>query len=532
MDVTGSHAPPRAGRREWLGLAVLALPTMLAMLDLSVLFLALPHLARDLDASATQQLWITDIYGFLIAGFLVTMGTLGDRIGRRRVLLLGAAAFGAASVLAAYSQSAEMLIASRALLGIAGATIMPSTLALIMGMFPHPSDMGKAIGVWASSLTAGVALGPIVGGVMLEWFWWGSVFLIGVPVMLLVLVAGPALLPAFKNPQPGRLDPTSVALSLAAILPFVYGLKEIARSGWHASSVVLIAAGLAFGVIFVVRQSRLEHPLLDLKLFGIRAVSGALLVSFLTAIIQGGSGLLVSQHMQLVKGLSPLETGLWILVPTLVLVVGIFISQRVAQQQRPAHVIAVGVMIAAIGMLMLTQISAATGIGILMVAFVIIYFGISPVGPLVAQLVVPSAPPEKAGSASSLASTAGELGLALGIAVLGSVGMAVYRGQVSVPAEIAGTPAGDAARESLPGALQAAQSLPESVAGGLIASAREAFTSGLNVVAVICVVAFVALAGLVMATLRQLPPMAPPPAPPEGGEGEAAEAAAQPATAS
>lgn len=514
MQVAGSQ-PPLAGRREWLGLAVLALPTMLTMVDIGVLFLALPHLTADLGAGATEQLWISDIYGFLIAGFLVTMGTLGDKVGRRRVLLVGAAAFGLISILAAYSSSTEMLLISRALLGIAGATIMPSTLSLIMVMFPNPKQMGAAIGVWAAALTAGVALGPVVGGLLLNWFWWGSVFLIAVPVMAVVVIFGPKLLPDFKNPAPGKLDLLSVVLLLATLLPFIYGLKEIARSGWEATPVIVGVVGLLFGVLFVVRQSKLEHPLLDLSLFGIRTVSGALVLGLLIAAVQGGVGFFLAQHLQLVKGLSPLGAGLWILLPTGVLVIGIFVSQRLALKIPPARIIATGTIIAAIGMVWLTQITAATGLAVLLIGFTILYLGVSPVGPLVGQLVVPSAPPEKMGSASGLQSTSGELGVALGIALLGSVGTAVYRGELTVPAEIAGTPAGVTAGETLAGALHVAPTLPSGTATALIDAARSAFTSGLNVAALIGAIAFVGLAVLALVTLGHVKPMGAAAAPPD-----------------
>jgi DHA2 family multidrug resistance protein-like MFS transporter len=507
MEETGTSPAAQAGRREWIGVAVLTLPTLLTMMDISVLFLALPKLTTDLGASATQQLWIGDVYGFLIAGFLVTMGTLGDRIGRRRVLLLGAFAFGVLSILAAFSSSAELLIVYRALLGVAGATIMPSTLALISAMFENPRQRGAAIAVWASALTLGVALGPIVGGLLLQWFWWGSVFLIAVPIMLLVLVTGPALLPKFKSPQPGRLDLVSVVLSLAAILPFIYGFKEVAKVGWQTGPVLIALAGVLFGVIFVVRQRRLANPLLDLSLFRVRAVSGALVLSLLVAGVQGGSGFYVSQFLQSVKGLTPLQSGLWILVPVFALLIGIGVSQGVAAKVRPAYVLAGGMVIAAVGMGLLTQLSASSGLAFLLVGFAVIYFGVSPVGPLVGQLVVPAAPPEKAGSAASLQSTSGELGVALGIAITGSIGMASYHSGVSVPQEIAGTAAGKAAGETIAGAVNVAQSLPAAIGRPLLDSARAAFTSGLVTTAVVCTVAFVVLAVLAAAMLKHLPPM-------------------------
>lgn len=257
----------RAGAKEWLGLAVLALPTLLLSVDATVLYLALPHLGADLRPSGTETLWIIDVYGFMIAGFLITMGTLGDRIGRRKLLLIGALAFGAASVAAAYATDPAMLIGARALLGIAGATLMPSTLALITNMFHDPGQRGVAIGVWAACFSAGVAAGPLIGGALLELFWWGSVFLLAVPVMVVLLVTAPILLPESRDPEPGRLDLLSVLLSLAAILPVIYGLKVVAADGFGLGAVAAVVVGLVFAVLFVRRQKSLPDPLLDVRLF-------------------------------------------------------------------------------------------------------------------------------------------------------------------------------------------------------------------------------------------------------------------------
>src|SRR5687767_5285473 len=247
-DMDATVDAPRATRREWIGLGVIALACVLYVMDLTVLHLAVPQISEDLRPTSAQLLWIIDIYGFVIAGSLVTMGTLGDRIGRRRLLLMGAAAFGAASVLAAFSVSAQMLIVSRALLGLAAATLAPSTLSLLRNMFHDPRQRTFAIGVWIASFSAGGAIGPLLGGVLLEHFWWGSVFLVGVPVMLLLLVLGPMLLPEFRNPEAGRLDPFSAILSLGAVLGVIYGLKQIAEGGLAGEPLLVIAAGLAAGV--------------------------------------------------------------------------------------------------------------------------------------------------------------------------------------------------------------------------------------------------------------------------------------------
>ncbi|WP_443216938.1 MFS transporter [Saccharothrix sp. ALI-22-I] len=503
--MTVDNVPPKAGRREWLGLAVLVLPTILTMIDVNVLFLALPHLSADLGTSATQQLWITDSYGFAIAGFLVTMGTLGDRIGYRKLLMIGGAAFGLASVLAAWSSSPGLLIAARLLLGVAGATIMPSTLALIRTMFTDPKQMGTAISVWASAIIAGVALGPVIGGVMLEYFWWGSVFLIGVPVMVLLVVAGPVLLPEHRDPDAGRLDLVSVFLSLGTVLSAVYGLKELARDGWGLLPVAFVVVGVAFGAVFVIRQGRLASPLLDLRLLRIRVLASALLAGLFVGAIQSGSGLMVTQHLQLVEGLEPLQAGLWLLPPTVVLVIGIYLSPPLARRIRPGYVLVGGALIAAAGQLVITQVSATSGLALLLIGFGVVYLGVSPMGVLVAQIAMESCPPEKAGSAASLSSTGSELGVALGIATLGTVGTLVYRGEVNVPAEVPPA-AADAANESMAGAAAAAPNLPPQVATDLLDSARESFTSGLHVVAGVAAVLFVGLAVLIAVTFRHVPP--------------------------
>src|SRR5687767_15502307 len=242
QTMTPTTTPDRAGRREWIGLSVLALACLLYVMDLTVLHLAVPAMSEDLRPSSAQLLWIIDIYGFMVAGFLVTMGTHGDRIGRRRLLLVGAAAFGAVSVLAAFSTTPEMLIVSRALLGIAGATVAPSTLSLIFHMFQDPKQRSLAVGIWIGAFSAGSAIGPVLGGLVLEAFWWGSVFLLALPVMGALLVLGPRVLPEYRDPDAGRLDLRSAAMSVVALLAVVHGLKQIAQDGPTAASALTIAA--------------------------------------------------------------------------------------------------------------------------------------------------------------------------------------------------------------------------------------------------------------------------------------------------
>jgi MFS transporter, DHA2 family, multidrug resistance protein len=499
---TETATSQRAGRREWVGLAVLALPTLLLALDMSVLYLALPDLAADLRPSSSQLLWIMDSYGFMVAGFLITMGTLGDRIGRRKLLMIGATAFAATSVLAAYAASAEMLIASRILLGVAGATLMPSTLALISNMFKDPKQRGFAIAVWISCFMGGTAVGPIVGGVLLQWFWWGSAFLLGVPVMALLLITGPALLPEYRDASAGRLDLASVGLSLATILPIIYGIKEIAKGGLTTTSVAAIVAGIVVGVVFVRRQNRLASPLLDLRLFGNRTFRTAVGVMAFGAVAMGGSFLFISQYLQLVKGLTPLGAGMWLVPPTLGMIVGSMLAPALAQRVGSGYVIGGGMMLTAVGFVLLTQVTATGSIGLVVVALFFCTLGLGPGAALVTDIVVGSVPPERAGSAASLSETSGEFGIAIGIAVLGSLGTAIYRSQLTVPE---GTPA-DAAvasRDSLAGAVAASEHLPAGLAGALLDPAREAFTSGLNVVAAIGAIAMVLFGAVAIAMLRQ-----------------------------
>jgi MFS transporter, DHA2 family, multidrug resistance protein len=503
----------RATRREWLGLAVLALPTLLLSIDVSVLYLALPRLSADLGADSTQQLWILDIYSFLLAGFLVTMGTFGDRIGRRRLLLVGATAFGAVSVVAAYATSPGMLIASRALLGIAGATVMPSTMALIRNMFRDPKQMGTAIGVWFTCFMGGMTVGPLVGGVLLSHFWWGSAFLLGVPFMALLLVFGPTLLPEYRDRAAGRLDLTSVALSLAAILPVIYGLKDIARNGFSAVPALVLAAGIAVGVAFVRRQGRLSSPLMDLKLFANRVFSSALGTNLAIGVVMAGVTLTSTLYLQAVRGLSPLQTGLALVPQMIVMAIGMMTAPALATRMRPALLMALGLLVAAAGMFAQTLVDTF-GIAAIVVGLTLAGLGISPTMALSMNLLMGSTPPEKAGSAASITETSGEFGVAMGIASLGSLAAVAYRSDLALPWELPAAAAG-AARQGITEALGAARDLPGSVAADLVEAAGNAFTSAVTTVAGVGVAVFVGLAVLVAVAFRTVPPTPPSDAPNE-----------------
>jgi MFS transporter, DHA2 family, multidrug resistance protein len=480
----------KAGSREWIGLGVLALACLLYIMDLTVLHLAVPAISADLQPTSAQLLWIIDIYGFLVAGSLITMGTLGDRIGRRRLLLIGAAAFGAVSVLAAFSTSAEMLIVSRALLGVAGATLAPSTLSLIFHMFNDPKERSVAIGVWIGSFSAGSAVGPVVGGLMLEFFWWGSVFLLALPVMAALLILGPRVLPEYRDPEAGRLDLLSTAMAVSGVLAIIYGLKEIAQSGGLSPlPVAFIIGGAAVGVLFVRRQLALEDPMIDVRLFRIPAFNAALAINFLAIFVAVGYFLFVAQYLQLVEGLSPLEAGLWSLPSAAGFIVGSQLGPRIAHRIRPAYLIGAGLGLSAVGLAMLTQVGPSGGLAMLVAASVVISLGLAPVFGLTTELIVGSAPPERAGAASGISETGSELGGALGIAILGSIGVAIYRGELAerlpagVPAE-----AEAVARDTLGSALAVAGQLPSQLGEVVTSAAREAFVNGMQLTSAIAAI--------------------------------------------
>jgi MFS transporter, DHA2 family, multidrug resistance protein len=481
-DQTITYDPSvRAGRKEWIGLSVLALPAMLIAMDMTVLYLAVPHLSADLNPSSSQLLWILDIYGFLVAGFLITMGNLGDRVGRRKLLMIGGAAFAAASIAAAYSTSAGMLIGTRAVLGIAGATLMPSTLALIRNMFHDPAQRTTAIAAWMSSFMIGTVIGPLVGGALLERFWWGSVFLLAVPAMVLLLVAGPILLPEYRDPNPGRLDLISVGLSLAAVIVTIFGIKEIAKEGLTGFPILAILAGIAIGVIFVRRQRALPQPLLDLELSTNRKFSASLGTLTLALFALSGVFFFLAQYLQLVLGLTPLQAGLWTLPQAGAMIVAAAVTSTVARRIGPAWVMTGGLMLAVAGLGMLSRLDGTSDLALLVVGQAVMSLGFGPTMILGIDMIVGAAPPNRAGSASAISETSQEFGFAIGVAILGSIGTAVYRRSLTdrLPDGVSGE-VRTVALDTLGGAIEVAGLLTPVLNAELVASAREAFTQGLQ----------------------------------------------------
>ncbi|MCX4686326.1 MFS transporter [Kitasatospora purpeofusca] len=500
----------RAGRREWIGLAVLLLPTLVLTMDMGVLFFAVPYISTTLAPSGTEQLWIMDMYSFLLAGLLITMGALGDRIGRRRLLMIGATGFIGASLLAAYADGAGQLIAARAVLGIAGATVMPSTLALIRNMFHDPKQRQIALGAWGGILTTGATLGPVAGGLLLDHFWWGSVFLLAVPVMALVLLAAPALLPEYRSPRRGGFDLLGAVLSMSAVLPLVYGVKTLAVDGWDPVAALAVPVGLLLAGAFYWRQRTAADPLLDLALFRIRTFSGAITVNSVAMFAMMGFTLFTSQYLQLVKGMSPLTASLWSLVPSVGVGAAVGLGAALAGKVRPAVMMAGGFLIGATGFATMTLVGPDSPLALILTAAGVLAAGTVGTMTLTAEMVVSAAPVERAGAASATSETAVELGSSLGIALLGAAGAAVYRSGMdgALPAGLDGE-AARTAQDTLGGAVTVAAQLPGRLGTDLLVTARAAFTDGLHIAAVVGLVLAIGASLLAYRLMRHLPAAAP-----------------------
>ena len=516
LENAAAARPSRASRREWIGLAIIALPCVLYSMDFTVLHLAVPHLSAALQPSSSQLLWIVDIYGFLLAGALMPMGVLGDRIGRRKLLLIGAAVFGLASILAAFSTSAGMLIAARALLGVAASTLAPSTLSLIRNMFFDPRQRTVAIGVWVASFSAGGAIGPLVGGALLASFWWGSVFLVAIPVMLLLLALGPVFLPEYRDRNAGRVDLPSAALSLMAVLAVIYGIQSVAENGAGWLPTLAILVGLVIAALFLRRQQTLQRPFLDLKLFRLRLFSVTLLIYLLGFFVLFPAFFFITQYLQLVLGMGPLSAGLWTLPWAVSQIVGSLLTPVMVRRVQPAFVIAASLVLAVIGFGILTQIGGSSDLWIIVAGSVLVSFGLIPVITLATDLIVGTVPPERAGVASGLSETSSELGGALGIALLGSAATALYQSKIesTLPGGVSPHVA-QVARGTLGGALSVASQVPHAPGLALIASARAAFADASMLMFSLCggIALLAALAAVVL--LRGRPGAAEPDQQPE-----------------
>jgi MFS transporter, DHA2 family, multidrug resistance protein len=496
-------AAPRAGRVEWIALGVLLLPLLLVSMDTSVLLYAVPFITKALHPSSTQQLWMYDVYGFVLAGLLISMGAVGDRIGRRRLLLLGAFSFSVASLGAAYAGSAGELIAARAVQGIAGATLMPSTLALIRNMFQEAGQRKKAIGIWTAGTMGGVMIGPVISGVLLDHFWWGSVFLINVPFMVLLLVLAPFLLPEYRSPRTGRFDLAGSALSFAAVLPVVFGISEIAENGADVPRLCCTAAGAVMAGLFLLRQRRVTHPMVDLSLFRSRGYSGSLASCLVAMFATLGNAIFLTQYLQSVLGMSPLTAALWSLVPALGIGAAIGIASALAGIFDRAYVIAGGFLVIVAGYaVQATLLHPGSHLWVLIIGAALLACGAVAVMMLGNDLMLGAIPPERAGAAAAMNETVTELGGALGMAVMGSIGAAVYRHSL-------GTTVPVPARSTLGGAVAVAAREPGAAGAQLLAAAREAFAHSVNMVSIVGVAIMAVAVLLTILFLRRLDSGAP-----------------------
>ncbi|MEU5052171.1 MFS transporter [Streptomyces sp. NPDC021096] len=469
-----------AGANRWAVLVVLCVSLLLVAVDATVLHVAVPAVTEDLRPSAIQLLWIVDVYPLVCASLLILFGTLGDRVGRRRVLLFGYALFGVASALAALATAPEVLIAARALLGVGGAMIMPATLSILRQVFPDRRERAVAIGVWSAVAAVGAAVGPLLGGFLLEHFWWGSVFLINIPLMAVSLPIGRWLLPESTGDRNGPWDVLGALMAAFGLFGVVYGVKRVGGAdALSLGTVVPAALGAALIVLFVRRQRRREHPLVDLAMFTRPAFGTSVGCIVLAMLALVGLELVAAQYLQLVLGLTPLETGLRLLPLTLAAMAAGLAGSRVLHRFGPRTMVAAGFVLTAMAVLSLTVMGREDRPVALVVGFVLLGFGLETTLFGAYESMLSEAPAESAGGAAAIGETSYQLGAGMGIALLGSVMNAAYApGVAAVP----GVPsaAGTAARHSLGEAYDVADRLGGPAGAALRAAARDSFVHGLH----------------------------------------------------
>lgn len=500
-----SSANHLSHRRQWAALAVLMLPVLLISVDNTVLSFALPIITEDLGPSATMQLWIADIYALVLAALLVTMGSLSDRFGRRRMLVIGAVGFGGVSAVAAFATTPEQLFAARAALGLFGAMLMPATLSLLRNIFTDPMRRRKAIAIWATGFAAGSSLGPIVGGALLEHFHWGSIFFIAVPILLPLVLLYRFLLPESRDPDPGPVDFVSVVLSFVGMFLVVWSIKTMAHDGVAGLPIVTVVVGGSVIAWFVLRQLRSATPLLDVRLFKLLPFTASVLANFLSVVSLIGFLFFISQHLQLVLGLSPMIAGL-VLLPGAILSaiagVGVVpVSRRFATR----WLIVVGLLLIAVGFAWIFVFRGDFSVAAILLSFGFVEIGVGMSQTLSNDTIIGSVPAEKAGAASAISETAYELGVVVGTATLGTMITAFYRANMNVPTGLTAAQATEAG-ETISGAAAVAEQLPPSAASQLMDAAGRAFDSGLGWMALTCVVLLLGAAAIVIVGFRDRTP--------------------------
>lgn len=490
----------RAGPREWAALAVLMLPVLMVSVDNTVLSFALPAVSVDLRPSGTQLLWIVDLYAIMLAGLLIAMGSIGDRFGRRRLLLIGSVGFGFASLLAAYSQSPEMLMGARFLQGVFGATLMPSTLSLIRNVFHDVRDRRIAIATWAAMFSGGAALGPVLGGWLLGHFWWGSVFFINAPIIMAFIPLALLLLPESRDPEPGPLDFTAIVLSLLAMLPTVFAIKNLAEDGFSDLTLAAFAVGAISGWAFVRRLRTSASPMIDLTLFRNRVFTGAIIANLLSLMGLTGFLFLGAQLLQLVMGLSAMDSALVLLPGLAATVLAGFAAVQLVKLISPRVLVTVSFVASAAGYA-ITALTGTPTVVSVAVAFTVMGIGIGMAETLTNDLMLSAVRPSKAGAASALSETAYEIGAVLGTAVLGTVLTSTYRTHLTYPA-IVEWGERDGSFETLGGTVELAKFYPNEVGEELLESARTAFDLGVQYTAAAAIVLALMAAVVSWKTLR------------------------------
>ncbi len=492
----------KAIRRDWAGLAVLMLPVLLISIDGTVMNLALPEISLEFGSSGTLLLWIIDAYSLVLAGLLVTMGSLADRFGRRRMLLIGATGFGVVSVLVAFASAGIHLVAIRALLGFFGAMLMPATLSLIRNMFEDRQQRRLALAVWASCFSAGAALGPVIGGILLRYFSWHSVFLIAVPLLIPMLILTPLVVSESKDPNPGPASVLNVILSLFTLAPLVYAIKVFTTEGFVAPGVMALTISLVAGIWFTLRQLTSEVPMLDLRLFQNVPFTGAVLTNLLSVFALAGFLYFVSQHLQLVLGLEPLEAGLTLLPGTLIMMISGLAVVAVAKRVPVNKIVSLAVLLVAISYALFAVVGQNAGAVVIGGLFCLLAIGPGAAETLTNDMIISAVPANKAGAASAISETAYEVGAALGTAVLGSILVATYRSSVVIPAGLSAEQA-ELAQETLGGAVVVSEQLPSSLGESLLHSAHAAFDSGIVAVGAIGAVLMMFVSVMAWKTLKQ-----------------------------
>jgi DHA2 family multidrug resistance protein-like MFS transporter len=476
--VTTLAAIQRKRSRRILAVAALSVPTVLVAIDISVVAVALPSIARDLQATASELLWIVDIYNYLVAATMLTMGGLADRLGRRRTILGCAAVFALASAVGAFAPSAAVLIGARAVMGIAGAAILPTAMSLLGVVFTDPKARLQAMGALMTVFLLGMTAAPFVGGLLLANFWWGSVFLVGVPVMVVTLIAVPLLVPDVRVPNAPRVDIANTALSVVGILALVYGLKVAVNEGVTPLALAAIVAGALAAVVFVRQQRRRAHPMIDLRVFADGRTGRALTAMFLTSVLMGGSALFFNLYLQEVQELTPLEAAGWMVPQLAAMIVASNLGPLLTRRFPAARVIVAMVSVMTAGFAIYAVLpETVAGRPLVALGSALAAFGVGAAYPLLMDSVMGSAEPERAASTAALAQLSNELGIAVGLTILGTVGTLVYRMHLDLP--------GSAQSVSVVAGVDHANG-PEQ-----LFAVRDAFTGAFNIVGVIGVLVLI-----------------------------------------